>query len=66
MREYKTNKHHTLLELYVQAIRGSPFCPVQAILEYVQYANHTAGPLFQTYDALPISYSKVSSHLRSR
>lgn len=65
MREYKTNKHHNPLVLSVQAIQGSPFCPVHALLEYLQYSNHSAGPLFQTNDALPISYSKVSSHLRS-
>lgn len=54
MREYKTNKHHNPLVLSVQAIQGSPFCPVQALFEYLQYSNHSAGPLFQTNDALPI------------
>lgn len=65
MREYKTNKHYNPLVLSVQVIQGSPFCPVQALLEYLQYSNHSAGPLFQTNDDLPISYSMVSSHLRS-
>lgn len=40
------------------------FCPVHAPLEYLQYSNHTTGPLFQTNDVLPISYAKVASHLK--
>lgn len=65
MREYKTNKHHAPLVISLQAIPNSPFCPVNALYEYLDYSKHNSGPLFQTIDKCPISYAKVSSHLKS-
>jgi integrase len=65
MREYKTNRHHSPLVISLQAIPNSPYCPVSALFEYLQYSKHIRGPLFQTSDSLPISYSKVTAHLRS-
>lgn len=65
MREYKTNKHHSPLVISLRAIPSSPYCPVNALFEYLNYSKHTSGPLFQTLDSLPISYSKVSGHLKA-
>ena len=65
MREHKTNKDHAPLVISLQAIPDSPFCPVNALFVYLNCSKHTSGPLFQTIDALPISYSKVSAHLKS-
>ena len=50
MREYKTNKHHTTWVISLQAIPNSPFCPVNALCEYLDYSKYTSGPLFQTID----------------
>ncbi|XP_078329270.1 integrase/recombinase xerD homolog isoform X1 [Crassostrea virginica] len=65
MRKHKTNKDHSPLVISLQSIPNSPYCPVNALFEYLNSAKHTSGPLFQTVDALPISYSKVSAHLKS-
>ena len=65
MREYKTNKHRTPLVISLQDISNSPFCPVKALCEYLDNSKHTTGPLFQTTDKVPISYAKVSSHLKT-
>ncbi|XP_078327575.1 uncharacterized protein LOC144623177 [Crassostrea virginica] len=65
MQEHKTNKDHAPLVISLQAIPDSPFCPVNALFVYLNCSKHTSGPLFQTIDALPISYSKVSAHLKS-
>ena len=65
MREYKTNNHRTPLVISLQDISNSPFCPVKALCEYLDYSKHTSGPLLQTIDEFPISYAKVSSHLKT-
>ena len=65
MRKHKTNKDHSPLVISLQSIPNSPYCPENALFEYLNSAKHTSGPLFQTVDALPISYSKVSAHLKS-
>lgn len=65
MREYKTNKHHTPLIIHLQACSNSSYCPVQALNNYLALYKHTSGPLFQTMDGLPITYSVVSSHLKA-
>ncbi|XP_022302388.2 uncharacterized protein LOC144627038, partial [Crassostrea virginica] len=65
MRDFKTNKNHTPIIISLQAMHDSSFCPVQALFEYLHMSKHTSGPLFQTLDAQPISYSFVSAHLRS-
>ena len=65
MREYKTNKHHTPLIIHLQACSDSSYCPVQALNYYLALYKHISGPLFQTMDGLPITYSVVSSHLKA-
>lgn len=65
MRDYKTNKHHTPLIISVQACPDSTYCPVTALFNYIQWYKHTTGPLFQTIDGLPVTYSMVTSQLKS-
>ncbi|XP_062601811.1 integrase/recombinase xerD homolog [Saccostrea cucullata] len=65
MREYKTNKHNKPLVIYLQASPNSQYCPVQALSNYVQTFNHKTGPLFQTMDGSPVSYSLVTTHLKT-
>lgn len=65
MREYKTNKHHTPLVISLQSTTDSAYCPVQALFTYLQFFNHRVGPLFQTMDGLPVTYSKVTSYLKT-
>ena len=65
MRDFETNKNHTPIIICLQTMQDSSLCPVQALFEYLHMAKHTSGPLFQTLDAQPISYSFVSAHLKS-
>lgn len=65
MRDYKTNKHKSPLIISIQAGPDSAYCPVKALHNYLQLFQHTSGPLFQTFDGLPITYSMITSHLRS-
>ena len=65
MRDYKTNKHHTPIIISLQACPDSIYCPVKALYDYLALYKHTSGPLFQTMDGLPITYSVVTSHLKA-
>lgn len=65
MRDYKTYKHQTPLIISVQACPDSTYCPVTALSNYIQWYKHTSGPLFQTIDGLPVTYSMVTSQLKS-
>jgi integrase len=65
MRDYKTNKHHVPLIIFLQACPNSLYCPVKALYEYIALYKHTDGPLFQTMDGSPITYAAVSSHLKA-
>lgn len=65
MRDYKTNKHKSPLIISIQACSDSAYCPVRALHNYLQLFQHTSGPLFQTLDGLPVTYSMITSHLRS-
>lgn len=65
MKDYKTNKQKSPLIISIQAGPDSAYCPVKALHNYLQLFQHTLGPLFQTLDGLPITYSMITSHLRS-
>lgn len=65
MRDHKTNKHKFPLIISIKAGPGSAFCPVKVLHNYLQLFQHTSGPLFQSLDGLPITYSMISSHRRS-
>lgn len=65
MRDYKTNKHHVPIIISLQACPNSLYCPVQALYKYLALYKHSSGPLFQTMDGLPITYSVVTSHLKA-
>lgn len=65
MRDYKTNKHKSPLIISIQAGPDFAYCPVKALQNYLQLFQHTSGPLFQTLDGQPITYSMITSHLRS-
>jgi hypothetical protein len=65
MREFKTNKNHHPIVISLKANVGSALCPVRALFDYLNMSISTSGPLFQNPDGTPVTYSQVSSHLKS-
>lgn len=61
--KFKHNTTNRLFDILIERELSSPFCPVQAMLNFCKHRGHQPGPLFCHTDMSPITASQFNIEL---